>query len=76
MWDGDAEFLSAVLEGWALGDGCVSDRGNGWSPRTTVVTTSHDLAWQMRLEEQAQYLEALTGKKVVALENMEDPDDD
>ncbi len=34
------------------------------------------LAWQMRLEEQAQYLEAMTGKKVVALENMEDPDDD
>ena len=33
------------------------------------------LMWQMRLEEYAQYIDALTGKKVVALENMEEVDD-
>ena len=33
------------------------------------------LMWQMRLEEYAQYIEALSGKQVVALENMEDVDE-
>jgi photosystem II stability/assembly factor-like uncharacterized protein len=33
------------------------------------------LQWQMRLEEYASYIDALTGKRVVGLENMEDPDE-
>ena len=33
------------------------------------------LMWRLRLEEYAQYLEALAGKKVVAFENMEEVDE-
>ena len=48
VWDGGREFLAAVLEGWVLGDGCRFQRNND-APRVAVTTTSHTLAWQMRL---------------------------
>ena len=47
-WRGGFEFMRAMLDGWTLGDGCVCRHG-GWAPRTTVITTSKTLAWQMRL---------------------------
>jgi 8-oxo-dGTP pyrophosphatase MutT (NUDIX family) len=47
-WAGGPQFLRAVLDAWALGDGCQQSRP-GWAQRTTVVTASYSLAWQMRL---------------------------
>lgn len=47
-WAGGPRFLRAVLDAWALGDGCTVDR-KGWAQRTLVVTASLSLAWQMRL---------------------------
>lgn len=47
-WAGGREFFAAVLEGWMLGDGCRTQRGD-WAPRIEVATSSRDLAWQMRM---------------------------
>ncbi|MHB1778007.1 MAG: phage portal protein, partial [Acidimicrobiales bacterium] len=47
-WGGGHEFLSAMLDAWAEGDGCTGQRYN-YAERTSVVTASLDLAWHMRL---------------------------
>jgi hypothetical protein len=42
-WNGNDEFMEAMLWAWVAGDGNVNNR------ITRVTTSSYDLAWQMRL---------------------------